>query len=236
MPASVKEIPNGGAIQYQYEYERLTDIDYPRNYQNKVKYTYGKAGTGSKAGRLVLQQDATGGQEFFYGRQGEVIKQIRTVLVSPVFATTYVSEQEYDTWNRLKKMTYPDGEQVSYHYNKGGGLYSMNGYKQGNTYKYVDQLGYDEFEERVYLRYGNGAATKYTYDSLRRRLSQLQAITPAGRSLMNNNYSYDAVSNVLGMVNNVQAQTAGLGGYAKQQYHYDNLYRIDSASGAYQGR
>jgi len=230
-----KEIPNGGAIQYQYEYERLTDIDYPRHYQNKVKYSYGKAGTGSKAGRLVLQQDATGGQEFFYGKQGEVIKVIRTVLTSPVFATTYVSEQEYDTWNRLKKMTYPDGEQVSYHYNKGGGLYSMNGFKQGNTYKYVDQLGYDEFEERVYLRYGNGAATRYTYDSLRRRLTQLQAITPAGRSVMNNNFSYDAVSNVLGMVNNVQAQTVGLGGYAKHQYHYDNLYRIDSASGEYQG-
>jgi RHS repeat-associated protein len=230
-----KEIPNLGAIQYQYEYERLTDIDYPRNYQNKVKYTYGRVGSGSKAGRIVLQQDASGGQEFFYGRLGEITKVIRTVLTSPVFATTYVSEQEYDTWNRLKKITYPDGEVVSYHYNKGGGLLSMEGQKQGHSYKYVDQSGYDEYEQRTYLRYGNGAETQYTYDNKRRRLTQLKTNTAAGRALQNNTYSYDAVNNVLGIVNDVQAQNDRLGGYAKQDYHYDNLYRLDSASGTYNG-
>lgn len=229
-----KEIPNG-AIQYQYEYERLTDIDYPYNYQNKVKYTYGKAGTGNKAGRLILQQDASGGQEFFYGLQGEVTKVIRTVLVSPVFATTYVSEQQFDTWRRLKKLTYPDGEEVRYHYNQAGGLYSMEGVKQGSTYKYVDQLGYDEFEQRTYLRYGNGTENLYQYDSLRRRLTLLKALTLTGRAMMNNTYSYDAVNNVTGIVNNVQAKNGLPGGYAKQDYHYDNLYRLDSASAQYQG-
>jgi RHS repeat-associated protein len=229
-----KQTPNG-AIQYQYEFERMTDIDYPYNYQNKVSYTYGKAGTGSKAGRVLLQKDASGGQEFFYGLQGAITKVIRTVLISPVLATTYVSEQEFDTWHRLKKMIYPDGEQVSYHYNKGGGVRSMEGTKLGSTYKYVEQLGYNEFEERVYLLYGNGTATRYNYDSLRRRLTQLQVMTPTGRALMDNSYRYDAVSNVLGIVNNAQARNDKLGGYAKQDYHYDILYRLDSASGEYKG-
>ncbi|MFT3822796.1 MAG: SpvB/TcaC N-terminal domain-containing protein [Chitinophagaceae bacterium] len=234
-PRIRKEIPVNGAIQYQYDYERLTDIDYPRNYQDKVKYTYGKAGTGSKTGRLILQEDASGGQEFFYGKQGELIKVIRTVLISPLFATTYVSEQEYDTWGRLKKLIYPDGEAVSYHYNKGGSLYSMEGIKQGSVYKYVDQAGYDEYDQRVYLRYGNGAENMYRYDSLHRRLTQLQAVTPNSRMMMNNVYSYDAVSNVLGVVNNTQARNGVIGGPAKQQYHYDDLYRIDSATGEYKG-
>jgi RHS repeat-associated protein len=230
-----KEFPNSGAIQYEYEYERLTDIDYPRSYQNKVKYTYGKAGTGNKAGRLILQQDASGGQEFFYGLQGEVTKVIRTVLISPVFATTYISEQQYDTWNRIKKMTYPDGEVVTYHYNKGGNLSSMSGVKLGSTYKYVDQVGYDEFEDRTYLRYGNGAENLYTYDVKRNRLQRLQANTVAGKAMMNNTYTYDAVSNVVGVVNDVQAQKGKLGGYAKQQYQYDNLYRLNTAGGEYSG-
>jgi RHS repeat-associated protein len=217
-----KEIPNGGAIRFQYDFDRLTDIDYPRNYQNKVTLKYGAAGTGRKTGRLILQQDASGGQEFFYGLQGEVVKTIRTVLVSQLLAVTYVSEQEFDTWNRLKKVTYADGEAVTYHYNRGGKLSSMDGVKQGHTYKYVDQAGYDEFEQRVYLRYGNGAETKYAYDDKRRLLTLLQVNTPGGQALVNSAYTYDAVGNVLGIVN----------GEIRHDYHYDNLYRIDSASGA----
>jgi RHS repeat-associated protein len=225
-PQIRKEIREGGAIQYQYYYGRITDIDYPRNYQNKVRYTYGKPGSGNKAGRIILQEDASGGQEFFYGKQGEVTKVIRTVVVSPVFATTYVSEQEYDTWHRVKKLAYPDGEIVSYHYNKGGGLYSMEGSKRGTLYKYVEQAGYDEYEQRTYLRFGNGSETQYTYENQRRRLTQLKVTTQTGQPLMNATYNYDAVSNILGVVNN---------GLAKQGFHYDNLYRLDSASGEFNG-
>jgi RHS repeat-associated protein len=230
-----KEIANGGAIQYRYEYERMTDIDYPRHYQNKVKYVYGKAGTGNKAGRLILQEDATGGQEFFYGRQGEIVKTIRTVLVNPVFATTYVSEQEFDTWGRVKKIAYPDGEIVNYHYNKSGGLLNIEGSKGGNNYKYVNQAGYDEFEQRIYLLYGNGAEIQYKYDNLRRRLVELKSSNGAGQPVINNAYTYDAINNVTGIINNVPSASEGPGGYVKQDYHYDNLYRLDSASGEYKG-
>ena len=234
-PQIRKEIPNGGAIEYRYEFERLTDIDYPRQYQNKVKYVYGAPGTGSKAGRLILQQDASGGQEFYYGKLGEVVKTIRTLLASDIFYTTYVSEQEYDTWNRVKKMVYPDGEVVKYHYNKAGSLYSIDGSKDGNNYQYVTQLGYDEYEQRVYLLYGNGAENKYQYDPVRRRLSNLFAETGSGRSFMNNTYSYDPVSNIKSIENNVQAVPGTLGGYAKQDFGYDNLYRLTSAAGQFKG-
>ena len=230
-----KEQPNGGTIQYRYDYERVTDIDYPRNYQNKVKYVYGKAGTGAKAGRLILQEDATGGQEFFYGLQGEIVKTIRTIIVNPVFATTYVSEQEFDTWGRVKKIIYADGEVVNYHYNKSGLLYSMDGSKLGTDYKYVDQSGYDEYEQRIYLRYGNGAESNFKYDKVRRRLAELKSSTASGQPIINNTYTYDAVNNVTSIINNVPSATSGPGGYAKQDFHYDNLYRLDSASGEYKG-
>jgi len=51
----------GQAILYTYDFERLTEITYPQNIENNVKYTYGEAGaTDNRAGRIVLQEDATG--------------------------------------------------------------------------------------------------------------------------------------------------------------------------------
>ncbi|SFM90299.1 RHS repeat-associated core domain-containing protein [Chitinophaga sp. YR627] len=230
-----KEIPQGGAIRYLYDYERRTDIDYPRQYQNKVRFVYGAPGSGDRSGRLILQIDASGGHEFYYGKLGEITKNIRTVTLSDGFFTTYVSEQEYDTWNRIKKITYPDKEIVQYKYNRGGTLDSMYGDKSGRHYSYVQQLGYDQFEQRVYFRQGNGVETYYTYDSLRRRLSNLKALTRSGNTFLNAVYRYDAMSNVSSIVNDVVAQPGMQGGKAQHSYTYDNLYRLTGAEGNYTG-
>ena len=234
-PQIRKVLPKGGAIKYAYDFERIVDIDYPIQYQNKVSYAYGAPGSGNRTGRLTLLKDASGGREFYYGKLGEVTKEIRTVLVNTVFYTTYVSEQEYDTWNRIKKMTYPDGEVVNYHYNRAGELSSIDGQKAGNTYSYVSKLGYDEFEAKVYLKYGNGTETTYTFDDQRRRLKLLQATTASGNPMLNNSYSYDAVSNITGIINNSPPQKGKLGGSASQKYSYDGLYRLISATGQYEG-
>jgi len=234
-PQIRKEIPQGGAIKYYYDHERVTDIDYPRQYQNKVKYVYGKPGTGNRTGRLILQMDASGGQEFYYGRLGEITKTIRTMVVSNVFYTTYVSEEEYDTWNRIKKMVYADGEVVKYHYNRGGSLDSVTGYKAGNNYTYVKQVGYDEYEQRVYLQYGNGTDNSYTYENQRRRLKNLQSATKSGRLFMNNRYDYDAVNNITSITNDVLPQAGTLGGSSLHSYSYDNLYRLTGANATYKG-
>lgn len=234
-PQIRKLVPKGGAIKYGYDYERIVDIDYPIQYQNKVSYSYGAPGSGNRTGRLTLLKDASGGREFYYGKLGEVTKEIRTVLVNSVFYTTYVSEQEYDTWNRIKKMTYPDGEVVNYHYNRAGSLYSIDGQKAGNDYSYVSKLGYDEFEAKVYLKYGNGTEMNYSFDDQRRRLKLLQATTAVGKPMLNNSYNYDAVSNITGIINNSPPQQGKLGGNANQKYSYDNLYRLITASGRYEG-
>ena len=56
-------------------------------------------------------------------------------------------------------------------------------------------------EQRTYLKYCNGAETFYSYDPQRRRLQNLVVNAKAG-TIMDNAYSYDAVSNVLGIKNN----------------------------------
>jgi len=228
-------VPNGGAIQYEYNFNRLESIKYPKNPQNNVQYNYGKAdGTASRRGRLWFVQDASGGQEFFYGKLGEVEKEIRTLRITPTDIQTYISQFEYDTWNRIQKMTYPDGEVVEYTYNRAGNLQSMQGKKESHTYEYIKQLSYDEFEQRKYLKYGNDTETNYTYDAVMRRLQQLQ-VKSGTRQVMNNSYSYDLVGNVLGIKNTAPVVNNTLGGTSNHEYQYDDFYRLKSAKATYQG-
>ncbi|MBF4487524.1 SpvB/TcaC N-terminal domain-containing protein [Flavobacterium sp. CSZ] len=228
-------VPNGGAIEYIYNYNRLETIKYPKNPQNNVQYNYGKAdGTASRRGRLWFVQDASGGQEFFYGKLGEVEKEIRTLRITPTDVQTYISQYEYDTWNRIQKMTYPDGEVLEYTYNRAGNLQSMQGKKESHTYDYIKQLSYDEFEQRKYLKYGNDTETNYTYDDVMRRLQQLQ-VKSGTRQVMNNSYSYDLVGNVLGIKNTAPVVNNTLGGTSNHEYQYDDFYRLKSAKATYQG-
>lgn len=64
---------------------------------------------------LALVEDASGGEAYYYGRQGEVTKTVRTVMASVADIRTYVYGATYDSWNRVQTMTYPDGEVVTYH-------------------------------------------------------------------------------------------------------------------------
>ena len=71
---------------------------------------------------------------FSYGKLGEVTENIRTFAL-PFESKTYTfkMQYEYDSWNRIQKMTYPDGEVVHYDYNLGGMLEKVYGqYKRSN--------------------------------------------------------------------------------------------------------
>ncbi len=227
----------GEAVKYTYQYERLTDIAYPRNQENDVHYTYGEAGASdNRAGRIVLQEDASGAQEFFYGPLGEIVKNVRTIVIPQHDEQTFVTEWQYDTWNRLTSMTYADGEKVSYIYNQGGLLHSMSGEKGGQAYNYVKQLGYDKFEQKVFLAYGNGTKTTYSYEEDRRRLRNLTASTSAKRTFMDNEYTYDKVDNILSLKNSAPVPSPNLmGGSSEYSYEYDDLYRLIGAEGHYRG-
>lgn len=230
-------IEAGMAIEYTYDFERLTDITYPQNPENNVKYTYGEpGGSDNRAGRVVLQEDASGAQEFFYGRLGEIVKNIRTIVIPQHDEQTHTTEWQYDTWSRLTSMTYADGEKVTYNYNSGGLLRSMSGKKKGSAYAYVNQLGYDKFEQRVYLEYGNGTKTTYNYEPDRRRLKNMTAHTKAKRLFMDNTYTYDKVNNILSLENKAPVPSSNLmGGASSYSYDYDDLYRLTNAEGSYKG-
>ena len=225
----------GKFITYDYDYQRLTGINYPDHPENNVKYYYGgRNASQNRIGRLMLREDGTGAIEYFYGKMGEVTKTRRTMIVPNQAIATYVTQWTYDSHNRLLEMIYPDEEKITYSYNLGGQLEKVHGYKSYG-YDYVSKIGYDKFEQRTYLKYCNGAETFYTYDPQRRRLQNL-TVNSGGNTIMNNAYTYDAVSNVLSVVNGASVPQSGkAGGQMAHAYTYDALYRLVSATGTYTG-
>ena len=149
---------------------------------------------------------------------------------------TYVYGATYDSWNRVRTMTYPDGEVVTYHYNAAGQVESLTSNKQGRQSVIVDRIGYDKEGHTVYTKLGNGTETTYTYDRQRERL-QVMNLTADGQTVMENRYQYDAVDNILGITNAANPTSltkinkAKLGGRSSHTYEYDELNRLIHASG-----
>jgi RHS repeat-associated protein len=234
-----KDNSAGEVVEYSYDYTRLKEVKYPIYPENNVKYYYGNALDASAmdnnaVGRLWYQTDATGTQYLKYGRLGELTYQRRSVAVPGAQVYWFGTEWQYDTWNRIKTITYPDGEKLTYKYDKAGNLNNVASLKDGNSYPMINSIGYDKFEQRVYLKNGNNTETTYEYETNRRRLLKMYAKN-ANRFFMQNVYQYDVISNVMQIHNNAPVVNGLLGGGTNYAFGYDDLYRMTSASGNWRG-
>jgi len=225
-------------IQYKYDFNRVKEIQYPAtpggaNIAN-VNYKYGSSG--NETGRLIYQEDATGNQSFLYGNMGEVIENIRVVVGPNIPTRSFTTKFEYDSWNRIQNMVYPDGETVFYSYDLGGNLVKIQGTFQGNGYDYLKRIDYDHYEQRNYVLYGNGTDMQYSYTPTLRRLDNHVARTSNQMEMFNNSYEFDKVGNVLGITNNAGTNPInGMGGSYTHSYNYDNLNRLTNAIGGFTG-
>ena len=61
-------------------------------------------------------------------------------------------------WNRVRTMTYPDGEVVTYHYNAAGQVERLTSNKQERQSVIVDRIGYDKKGHTVYMKLSNWEA------------------------------------------------------------------------------
>jgi RHS repeat-associated protein len=214
----------GQAINYVYEYNRLQKTNYPESID--VEYFYGAPGASdNRAGRLYKTTDASGITESFFGKLGEAVKTVRTMnfLVPGHEPWTFTTESGYDYLGRVQWLTYPDGEKLIYVYDQGGLIKGAYGERQTDHYDYVKQIAYDEFGQRVYIKYGNDIETRYTYDPYRRWLDNINTGNSLGGTLQNMHYTFDKVGNVLGLENKAQRIT--------QSFQYDDLYQLVRAEG-----
>jgi YD repeat-containing protein len=113
---------------------------------------------------------------------------------------TYALGYEWDSFGRLLSVDYPDGETLRYAYNGGGLLSSAVGHRPwaAQTEEYLAEARYDEFGQRTFVRYGNGATTRTTYEPRTRRLSTLatRLAGPSGQQIQNLQYGYSPVGNI----------------------------------------
>ncbi len=229
--ANLRAVDPNGKIQYTYDYERLSEIVYPKNIYNRVTYTYGDTSETkyNRAGRLKLVEDGSGGEAYYYGKLGEVTKTVKSVILSETDIRTYIWEADYDSWGRINTMTYPDGEVVSYTYDKGGNLSSITTDKKGDKQTLIAEQCYDKYGNLTYRRLGNGTETKYDYDEKRLHMNTM-SLMGDGVKMMENVYRYDNVDNILGISNSV-VSCGEIGGTYSHSYQYDEQNRLVKANG-----
>ena len=206
---------SGREINYKYDqYNRLKTIIYPDNPEMDVYYEYGTSGM--EKGLVSKRQDGVCVQSYFYNVMGDLEKNIRTFAFhsEPV---TFKTEWEYDTWGRLKKIVYPDGETVRYGYDNSGKVTGMS--------DKVNNIKYDKYGKRTYIEYANGTNTKYVYNRHNQQLVSLTSIGADDAILQDIHYEYDDVYNIT-EINNT-------GDYPyNYTYEYDKLNRLVKSEGS----
>jgi RHS repeat-associated protein len=224
----------GKQIRYLYTFDRLDRIDYPQS--PDVVYTYGAPGAPfNRADRIVTVADESGVEERSYGKLGEVVQTVKaaTALNGNTPKGPYTTRFQFDSFNRLLSVIYPDGETLTYGYDAGGQVKSATGLLKGVRFDYLRHLGYDEFGAKARAVLGNGVETRYTYDPTSRFLAQLRTVG-AGRDLQNQRYQYDLTGTLQALQNDVPVPSPSLyGGPITQSFQYDDLYQLVGAQGTY---
>ncbi|MFY0565416.1 FG-GAP-like repeat-containing protein [Archangium lansingense] len=176
----------------------------------QVRWTYDEAGHGAGRGTLTSVMEPSGSESRNYDSAGRV-----TSLTKCVTGVCYTSSQSYDVAGRLARVTYPDGEAVTYGYDTAGRLGSVSGYVNAFTYNGRGQL--------LTAAYANGTTARFTYSDVRQWMTEASVTGPEG-TLYQAGYGYDAG----GRVTSMSSATNSLSNLG---YGYDALNRLTSVTG-----
>jgi RHS repeat-associated protein len=161
-------------------------------------------------------------------------------------STAYRTSITYDALNRVKLVRYPQDvdnirQELRPHYNRAGALERVSLGAQA----YVKHVAYNAKGQRLFIAYGNGVTTRYSYDAKTFRLVRLRsernntpidfAFSPTGAPLQDFAYEYDLAGNILQVhdrtpesgIQNTQLGTDGL----DRTFIYEPLYRLALATG-----
>ncbi len=137
----------GEAIRYEYDgLGRLVKVNYPR--MKPTVYVYGgESAPHLSIGRLARREDASGTTGYEYGLLGETLATTRIIDRLTPLAADESARFEYrsDYLGRIQRITYPDGEILSYGYDWGGRVASIRSSHQGLETDYAEDIAYDEF-------------------------------------------------------------------------------------------
>lgn len=193
----------GVISRYSYDaLNRLTKIVYPSAPSLRVELVYDSgSGCGYSTGRLCEIKDASGTTQYSYDALGRLTQVIET-RGTLRFTTSYA----YDLSGNVTGITLPSGRTIMYGLDGNGQINSVNADIGSANISLADTIAYLPFGGIEGLTYGNGIGLTNTYNTA------YQLTARHIGSLINDNYSYDAVGNI------TVKSTAS--------YGYDPLYRL----------
>ena len=218
----------GRTLCYSYDaLERLRyvheDTTLPKDCQSGLVWVatheydaYDPAGGQYGRGRRTELRGPFGIRRWRYDQRGRVTQE--HLYLDGIWYTT---QWTYDAADRVRTMTYPDGETVTYTYNGAGLPYSLTGWST-----YVQSTTYDAAGRIINRVLGNNAVkqtfTYYAWTSAngRGRVKEIQAgKVPNTTDLQALTYTYDAVGNIKTIVDARNSNQ-------KQCFSYDELDRL----------
>ena len=212
------QLNRGEQTTYEYDYTRPVHIHYPQYPQNDVYYTY------DSVGRLSVVQDVTGTERMEYDAMGNVSLSERIIgIPTENNAYHFRTRFTYDSFGRMRRIVYPDGEVVNYHYSNGL-LRSVDG---SATIPYIRSMEYNEYDAPISIAYGNGLTTVLSYENVHHRPIRRQ-LNGSNIALQDITYTYDPVGNITNIVQD-KNKAGNLGGKYSVTYTYDDQYRLTRA-------
>ncbi len=204
----------GVTVHYTYDaLNRLTAIAYPDSSRN-ISYTYDQGAHG--IGRLTRMQDAEGATDYAYNAYGDLLTHTCTSLDGVITQYSY----SYDPQGHLASLRYPSGHRVHYSYTQGQLTGLSLETPEGATQPLVSQIQRLPFGPIRALDFGNGLSLSRTYDQDYRLIAQSLP------GVLEDSYGHDPVGNIIDWQDLLQTAR-------DQQFGYDALDRLISASGAY---
>jgi RHS repeat-associated protein len=177
------------------------------------------------AGRLTTVSEPGRKTTYVYDISGNVLS-----VVKEIKRRTFVFTMQYDSLNRMTRLTYPDGRMVTYQYD-GPALTAI----ADQSHNYVRESRFNQFSQPEQLTYGNGVVASHRY-SLNGATTDLAAggfakqcaegltaflclttISTPTHDILSLGYSYDGDTNVVAIDDSV----AG-----KWTYLYDSFGRL----------
>jgi RHS repeat-associated protein len=158
-----------------------------------------------------------------------------TAAAAPLLeAEQFASSTSYDALSRPIALTTPDQSVIRPVYNEANLLAAVgvNLRGAGAVTPFVGAIDYDARGQRQRIVYGSGVQTRYSYDPLTFRLTQLRTLRGAD-ALQDLRYAYDPAGNVTAIDDEAQ-QTVFFNNQAVapgSSYTYDALYQLIGAEG-----
>jgi RHS repeat-associated protein len=244
-----------GAITLDYDFNRLVNKTIAGSTGNDlydIRYEYGNATSGSgKNGigrviKITQGEDATGNvfktDYLKYDELGNVSVETKDFIVPNVGNRSYTTTKLYDSFGRIRRAVYPDGDQVSYGYTGFGELYSIASSLTGfPTQNIISSVRYDGYGNIKTLAYGNGTQTDYTYSANTKSLfgSEVLGKVAGGTtnvSLMDRAYTYNGNGMIANMTRGIHTSLVSMGENVQTTaFEYDHLGRLGMATTSFAG-